>query len=89
VYFALGAISRKTLVSEAAASTVGRPPAAFEAPLDPVLEDRELVLLLLPQAASAAAAPIANTAVSAGRSRLALNTTRSSSTLCQNPGSIP
>jgi hypothetical protein len=92
VYFALGAISGKTSVSDAAASTVGPPPpplaVVLDALLEPAPDERPVVLLALPQPASATVAPIANTVANARRSRVALNTTRSSSTFCQDPGSI-
>src|SRR5690349_23525264 len=94
VYFALGAICGKTLVSEAAASTVGPPLPPLAAVLDPVLEPAPddcavVVLLALPQPAIAVANPIASATANARRSRFALKATRSSSTSCQNPGSIP
>src|SRR5579884_2369226 len=97
VYLAFGTISGKTLVSEAAASTVGPPPPPLELVLEVALDPgpdefarvAELELVALPQPASATAAPSVTTLANARRSRIALNATRSSSTSCQNTGSIP
>src|SRR5581483_5610608 len=93
VYFALGAISGKTLVKEAAASTVGPAPPLLEVVLEPLCEptpdDCVVVLVALPQPAIALTNPIASAAANARRSRFALNARPSSSTSCQNPGSIP
>ena len=77
VYLACGSICGKTLVSEAAARTVGRSPPAAEvdaAPAVPVADPLEVVLLPLPQPTTAAALAMAVTVAHARRPGVALNT---------------
>jgi hypothetical protein len=81
------------LVSEAAASTVARLPGELVdvAGVAAALRELVAVLLLLPHPVAnvIAEAQVANTTADILRPRAALTTRPSSSTSCQDPGSIP